>query len=268
MIDIFEYTDYRKYLSDVYAERKRENPAFSYKHIARKAGLNSKGFVYNIINGKKVLSKSNAFGISEALKHARNEAEYFENLVSFNQAKNIRERNHYFDRLCRIRTKSRGSSSKPMQLMREQFEFFSKWYHTIVRSLIDMYEFTDDYKWLSKMVNPPILPREAKQSVALLEKLGLIERRDDGVWRVTSKSVTTGREVSGLALENYHLEAAELAKRALSAIPSDQRDITGLILGISERSYHLICDEEADRVYHFNFHFYPVSEIDRERKKR
>jgi uncharacterized protein (TIGR02147 family) len=284
MADIFEYTDYRKYLSDFYAERKREDPAFSYGNIARKAGLNNKGFVYNIINGKKSLSRSNAFRISEALKHTRYEAEYFDCLVSFNQAKGLGERNRCFDQLCRIRAKGRRASGGPVQLLKEQFQFFSKWYHTIIRSLIDMYEFTDDYARLSKMVKPSILPSQARQSVALLAKLGLIGKDGNGVWNITSKNITTGPEVTSLAVENYHLEAADLAKRAIREIPSDKRNISGLILGISAKSYHRICeeiqefqnrimeiadaDDEADGVYHFNFHLFPVSETEVGGKKK
>jgi uncharacterized protein (TIGR02147 family) len=284
MINVFDYTDFRRYLSDYYEERKKENPGFSYKFIADKAGMSNKGFVYNIIKGEKALSKSNAFRISGALKHGRYEAEYFENLVSFNQAKNMKEKNLYFDRMCRIREKGKGACSQPAQLRKEQFEFFSKWYHTIIRSLIDMYEFRGDYRWLAKMVNPSILPRDAKKSVQLLEKLGLIEKQKSGLWKVTDKSVTTGKEVAGLAVENYHMEAAELAKRAIHETTADKRNISGLVLGISQEGYARIVeeiqefqkkvmaiadsDEEADRVYHFNLHLYPVSRAGNERGRQ
>ncbi|MBN1575859.1 MAG: TIGR02147 family protein [Chitinispirillaceae bacterium] len=284
MVDIFGYTDFRKYLSDVYADRKRGNPAFSYRRLAQKAGLNSKGFVYNIVNGKKLLSKSNTFRLSEALGHNRPETEYFDNLVSFNQAKNLHERNHYFGLLCHIRTRGRGASSEPTRLVKEQFLFFSKWYHTIIRSLIGMYGFTGDYARLAKMVRPPILPSQARQSIALLEKLGLIEKDANNAWTVTDNSVTTGPEVASLAVENYHVEAAELAKRSIRETAPDMRNISGLILGISDTGYRRICeelrefqsrimaiaddDDEADRVYHFNFHLFPVSETGGERGKK
>ena len=45
--------------------------------------------------------------------------------------------------------------------IRDQYEFYSKWYHSAIRSLIDMYPFKDDYSWLAKNVYPPIT-REAK----------------------------------------------------------------------------------------------------------
>jgi uncharacterized protein (TIGR02147 family) len=243
--------------------------------------MSSKGFVYNIINGKKNLSKSNAFRLSEALKHTRREAEYFDNLVSFNQAENLNERNLYFDRLCHTRSRGRGNPVQPVHLIKDQFEFFSKWYHAVIRSLIDMTEFSGDFLRLSKMVNPRISIRETRQSVELLEKLGLIKRGENGIWKITDKSVTTGSEVASLAVENYHMETADLAKRALGVTPADRRNVSGLVLGISENGYRRICEElrefqgrimeiadadsEADRVYHLNFHFYPASDTCRER---
>jgi uncharacterized protein (TIGR02147 family) len=48
MISIFDYSDYRKYLEEYYAEKKSENTAFSYQSLARNAGFNNRGFAYNI----------------------------------------------------------------------------------------------------------------------------------------------------------------------------------------------------------------------------
>ena len=67
MINIFDYSDFRKYLTDYYEDKKKDNPNFSYQVIANKAGVKNRGFIYNIINGDKVLSKSNTFKISQAL---------------------------------------------------------------------------------------------------------------------------------------------------------------------------------------------------------
>ena len=42
-ISIFDYTDYRRYLSDYYYKCKRVSKAFSYRYFAKKAGVNSVG---------------------------------------------------------------------------------------------------------------------------------------------------------------------------------------------------------------------------------
>ena len=86
MVRIFDYTDYRQYLADYYDHRKTESPGFSYTVLARKAGFKNKGFLHNVIHGHKNLSKTSVVKLSQALEHTRTQAEYFENLVFFNQA--------------------------------------------------------------------------------------------------------------------------------------------------------------------------------------
>jgi uncharacterized protein (TIGR02147 family) len=281
MPNVFDYTDFRKYLTDYYEAEKKENPAFSYQFIANKAGFKNKGFVYNIINREKVLSKSNAFRISQALGHNRYETEYFESMVAFNQTDNLSERNYLFEKFSRMCNK--GKAIGPAQIARkDQYEFYSKWYHVMVRSLIDLHKFTNDFKWLAKMVNPPITTIQAKHSVQLLEKLGLIRKDKNGVYEVADKSITTGKEIVSLAVANFHTDCADLAKRAIQELPSGTRNITGLTLGISQKSYEQICeelqqfqtkvmtiandDQKADTVYQFNFHLFPASKTNNERK--
>jgi len=283
MINIFTYTDYRQYLADYYQEKKKENSAFSYKSLAIRAGFNNKGFVYNIVKGTKSLSIANIFKLSKALNHNRYEAEYFESLVAFNQVKDLTERNFYFEKLSKIRSRGNGPSSKAIKLRSDQYRFFANWWHPVVRSIIDMYDFSDDYKWLAQKVTPRITKLQAKHSVQLLEKLGLIKKMKNGVYKVTDKSITTGNEVASLAISNYHCDAADLAKLALQKKSSGERDITGLILGMSDETYIKLCEEiqefqekimnivnndkKADRTYQFNFHLFPTSVAEGTKKK-
>jgi uncharacterized protein (TIGR02147 family) len=285
MLNIFNYTDFRKYLGDYYKERKKENSSFSYQYIANKAGFRNKGFVYNIINGNKILSKSNIFKISQALNFNVYEAEYFENLVSFNQADNLKERNYFYERLSKIKNRGRGNHVTKAQLVREdQYEFYSYWYYGAIRSLIDMYEFKDDYKWLTRIIHPSITIKQAKNAVTTLEKLGLIEKQKNGVYKVKNKTLTTGKEVSSLAVSNLYFETMKLAAKALRELPKHKRNITGLLLGISQKTYRNICeeiqkfqtkilqiaekDEKADTVYQFNFHLFPMSHTEKKAGKK
>jgi uncharacterized protein (TIGR02147 family) len=283
MVNLFDYSDFRKYLNDYYMAKKKENPNFSYQFIANKAGFKNKGFVYNIINGDKVLSKSNIFKLSQALGHNKYEVEYFENLVCFNQAENLAERNFLFEKMGHIKNKGKATSAAQIA-RKDQFEFYSKWYHAMIRSIIDMYKFTDDYKWLAKMINPSISVNQAKQSVQLLEKLGLICKEKNGVFKVCNKSLTTGKEIVNLAVQNFHNECTDLAKRSIQEFPTENRNITGLTLGISEKNYKRICeeiqefqlkimeiantDQDANRVFQLNFHLFPTSNQDIERQKK
>jgi uncharacterized protein (TIGR02147 family) len=283
MINVFDYSDFRKYLADYYADKKKGNPRFSYQVIANKAGIKNKGFIYNIIKGKKALLNSNIHKISQALGHTRYEAEYFETLIAFSQSKDIAGRSYIFEKMSTM--KNRGKAKSKAQVLRkDQYDFYSNWYNIMVRLIIGMYEFKGDYKWLSKMVDPPITAPQAKHSVQLLEKLGLISKRADGVYRISDLNIATGKDVTSVAFQNFHMACNDLAKRAFTKFPLNVRNMTGLSLGVSEDGYKRICEEiqnfqtkiieitnadpKADRAYQLNFQFFPTSKSSPERKQK
>ena len=276
MINIFNYIDYRKFLADYYLQQKGQNHSFSYQFFSNKLGFKNKGFIFNVISNRKNLSKSSIVKISQAVNLKPKEADYFENLVSFNQAKNLQERKYYFSRLIEMKSNRKGASTI-RETSKEQYEFYSKWYLSVIRSLIDMHEFKGDYSWLAKNVYPPIKPKEAKKAVTLLEKLNMIQKEKNGTYKITDKLITAGKEIVDLGLLTFQLETLELAKKTIQELPRDKRHISGLTLGISRNTYELICkeiesfqekimqlaelDEEADNVFQFNFHLFPVSNV-------
>ena len=278
MINVFDYTDYRKLLADYYAEQKEKMPQFSYKYFANKAGFKNKGFVFNIVKGVKNLSKTSIFKVSRAMSLNKSESDYFENLVAFNQAKDLDEKNHFYKRMETVKNRSNKKSDIPL-IRKDQYDFYSSWYLSAIRSLIDMYEFKDNYKWLSQNVYPAITHKQAKNAVQTLKKLGLIEKKNNGSYKVKNKTVTTGKEVSSLAVSNLHLETMKLAANALKEISKNKRNITGLTLGISQKTYETICEEiqnfqskilelaekdkDADSVYQLNFHLFPLSNTEK-----
>jgi uncharacterized protein (TIGR02147 family) len=122
---------------------------------------------------------------------------------------------------------------------------------------------------------PAITPREAKNAVAVLERLQLVKLGAHGVYRVTDKLVRPGPEVQRIAIRGFHAEAARLATQAIEKQPVNRRSITGLTLGISHETYLRVCEEterfqsrllalaeadpSADEVYQYNFQIFPMS---------
>ncbi len=224
----------------------------------------------------KNLSKSSAVKLSQAMKLQPYEADYFENLVSLNQAKNLRERNYYFDKLNAIKSSKPGSVAV-RELRKDQHEFYSKWYISAIRSLIHMHPFRDDYGWLAKSVYPAIKPLEAKKAVALLKKLGMIRKNEQGIYEIADKTIAASREIVQLGLLNFQQQTGELAVKAAADMSKDKRSISGLTMGISRSTYEKMCveigafqlklqamaeqDETADNVYQLNFQFFPISNV-------
>jgi len=275
MQSIFTYHNYRTFLADYYQNRKSKGVSFSYQNFSRKAGFASKSFLFNVINGRKSLSRASVVKMCGALGLSKTEAAYFENLVYFNQGKSYNERSFYYEKLNAIHPVT-AQASNARKLTKDQFEFYSNWYHVVIRSLIDMFpHLSRNYAALAKMVFPAIRPKQAQKSVELLLRLGLIEKQKDNTYKVSSKILSTGPEVQSLAVQHFHLTCMELAAQALKELPRDVRNISGLTLGISQKAYEKTCeaildcqekilaiaekDTDSDRVIQVNFHLFPVS---------
>lgn len=280
MISIFDYTDYREYLRDFMVEKKNENRSFSYEWIRRRAGFSNRGFVYNIMNGMKKLSVTHCFQISQALGHNKKEAAYFKTLVNYAQAKNEEERTFLLEQI----QQEKNEKTTPVDLIGEnQVEYYSTWYHSVVRSLIDMFPVKVNFDRLSRMIFPPISVAQVKNSVELLERLKLIRKDRNGIYRLTGKSVKAGKDIPQSVMNRFHIENTELAKQSIIYSPTERRFVSSVTLGISADTYRAINDEtlkyrdkivelankdmNADSVYQYQFIFFPLSVNKNSRKK-
>lgn len=274
MVDPFEYLNYRKLLKDLYDERKAANPNFSYRYIAQKVGFSSAGFFANILQGKRNISPEFIFKFAEVFKLKKSESEYFELLVNFNQAKDHARKRFYFEKILGHK------KSKITITDARQYEFYSAWYYTAVRELIDIYPFKGDYEELARRVSPPIKAIEAKNAVDLLEQIGFIRKNDEGVYKQADTFISTGYEANSVAITNFLIEMADRAKEAIDLYPRDKRDISALTFTLSEHGFATIEErlksfrrevleivqedknnKRQDRVYHLNFHLFPLTKI-------
>jgi len=280
MPDIHKYTDFRKYLSDYYEEQKVRAGFFSYRLFSDKIGFKSKDFIYRVIHKDKHISRSSAFKISHAIGHSPEEGRFFENLVCLNQAKTPREKEFYFEQLS-ITENPEKNIKATLHLDRSQLELFSEWRHLAVRAILDMCEFKDDYAWLGKQLYPQATPKQAKDSVRQLEKLRLVRKDENGIYRITERALTTDSEVNSISLVKFYLACTRLTGQALQDLPKDKRNVSGVTLGISKKNYEEIvsrikrfreeiaqianCDNEADSVYQMQIALFPLSDPDRRR---
>ncbi|MBN1575733.1 MAG: TIGR02147 family protein [Chitinispirillaceae bacterium] len=273
MISIYDYFDYRKYLQDIYQERKSANSLFSYRYIGGKVGFSSAGFFTKILQGKTNISMKSAIAFARLFKMTKQETHYFEVLVQFNQAVTHEAKKYFFEQL--ISMKQTGGKN----LVPEQYELFSTWYYVVIRDLLNFYPFYGDFKELASMVIPAIKESEAKKAIAVLEKLGLITKNPDGCYEQTDAVISTGEAWKSVAIEQFQIAMADLAGRTIRTTPKEQRDISTCTLSISSKSLEAIserakqfrkevleiarADNFADRIYHLNIHLFPVSQSHR-----
>src|SRR3954469_1069185 len=190
---IFNYTDYRKFLCDVYEVRKAKNIHFSHRYIAQKLGFNS-GYFTRILKGERNISNALVYKFIEFLNLNKREGEYFEILVRFNQAKTHSEKKGYFEKLLSFQ------SAAVNLLSVDQYELFDKWYYMAVREVLAVFPMGDVPERLARLVLPAIKPSEAEKAVELLVRLNLIRKNEQGVYERCEKLWSSGAEEKAVGL--------------------------------------------------------------------
>ncbi len=181
MPNIFNYLDYREFLEDFYDEKKSGNPHFSFQVFASQAGFRSKSFIKLVIDGKKNLTAESIERLNKSLKLGDKQFAYFKDLVEFNQATSSQVQNFLMEKLL-----SYNKRNSARQVLQNQYDFYRNWYHNTIRELVCVVRFGDDFRMLGALVKPSISARKARQSVELLENLGLIRKKDNGLGKRTT----------------------------------------------------------------------------------
>lgn len=271
MIDLFAHQNYREYLREYYHEQKSQKRNFSYRAFSEKAGIAAPSFLFHVIEGKRNLTKVTATKISQAIGHSRDEAEFFENMVFFNQAQSITEKTIYYSRLVEIR--------KPFDIEnipKDRFEYYTTWYHSVIREVVIFFDFQDDFDRLGAFLVPPVKGSDAKRSIRLLERLGFIERDSNGLYHQSQNliNVKVGSE-HAFIIEKFQSEMLQVALKAYDAIPVRRRMTSSTTFSISPENFELFklrmrelqhqlmemarIDEKPGTAYQLTLNLFPVS---------
>jgi uncharacterized protein (TIGR02147 family) len=269
MVSIFEFTDYREYLKAYFEDGKKTEQKFSHRWLSRKLGLSTPNLVLLVMQGKRNLTPTVRYRLSEVLKHTRKEARYFEHMVSFVQAKTHDERNMHYATMLELK-----SSIKTAPLEKQQYEYYTNWYNPVIRELVVSPDFSGDFKTLARKVSPSITQKQARRSVELLLDLGLIKKTGKRYIQ-TEPLVSTGPVVNSIAVTNFHRKTALLAAESFDRHVRQERTITSCTVTLSENHFQMLKKEIADlrkkalelaeepispnRVYQMNMQLFPVS---------
>ncbi len=268
--DVFEFEDYREYLKAYYASARAAVPGFSFRSFSKKAGYTSPNFLKLVMDGDRNLGEesvarfASAFGLTGARRR------YFERIVAFCQATDTEERN---DAFARLRATQAYKRARPIES--DLFDYLSNWYGPAIREMTARLDFQEDPAWVAAELLPPIKPDEAAKTLDTLERLGLVERDGDGRLRRGEPTLTTGPEVTGLAVRNFHSQMLERAEQSLDLVHKDLRDVGTVTVAVSHKtavelkarvqdfrsSVLRLCDaEEAPEVvYQLNLQLFPLS---------
>jgi len=269
-LSIFDYGDYHKFLFDWVEEQKARNKKFSFQYLADSAGFKSRSFLHAVTSGKRDVSLPAAVKLSKFIGLGRREADFFELLVAFNNAKTLEEKNHFLEKLAKI--------SKPNPkafLSAQQYDLFNKWFIIPIWELVTFVDFGEDYKLLGQKLIPQVSPTEARYAVELLLNLGLIEK-EGNLYVQKESNLHTADEIYSQAIKNYQVSMLQMAIEALDRIKKENRNISTLTLGTNREGVEAVRERihefraelsdiaakyaPSDRVYQVNIQFFPLAQ--------
>ncbi|HEX3020210.1 MAG TPA: TIGR02147 family protein [Chitinispirillaceae bacterium] len=232
--NIFHYTNYRILLKEYYSHQKKEIRSFSFRYFALKADVSASMFK-DIIDGRRRLSLKVMQKYATAMNLSPRETEYFGAVVQFVNSRSTEEKNLHFSRILRLRGNSRVKF-----IDKEQYEFFRCWYHSVLREMVTLPDFREDYNWIAKRCIPRITAVQAKNSIELMLQLGILQRNEQGKLVPSNAVISSDYEIKSLTLRNFHTEMIGLAKEALDRFEPNEREISSLTLGLSQVCYERI----------------------------
>jgi uncharacterized protein (TIGR02147 family) len=272
VVRVFDYLDYRAYLKAHYQATKAQRPSYSFRLFSKLAGLRSPNFLKLVFDGQRNLSAESVERFSTAIGHDAAEAEFFADLVEFNQAESLADKNRAFERIAASR---RFRNAR--RIDGDLFAYLSHWYNPAIRELAARRDFNEDPRWIASQLQPRISPAEAAQAMQLLLSLGLLVRdqQTGGILR-GEPTLTTEHEVRSLGAKAFHRQMIERAADSMETVPREQRDLAALTVCISPKTVALVkqrihqfqeamaelcdADAEGDVVYQMNLQWFPLSQ--------
>jgi uncharacterized protein (TIGR02147 family) len=266
----FNYTDYRKFLADFFDAAKSSGTKLTYEKICAEAGIKSPGHLSLILSGKARISGDLAKRFAALCSLKKRETQYFLSMVRFNQEKSNSEKLHFFEELISYR------ESSIYRVGPHLYKYYSRWYYSVVRALVEFMHIKDNFEELARTVVPAIRPDQAAGAVRLLAELDLIAPDEKGFWRPTQKSIDSGSTTASAMVNNFMLSMLDRARESMDRFERDERIFSAVTLGVDRAGYEQIVTElrefrrkaaqiarqcKSDRVVQVNFQVFPVSKV-------
>lgn len=237
IIDIFQFTNFRKYLDEYQAARVLTDPDFTRAGACVLLGLPKTRSYYNdIVKGKKLSSRMIPKFV-EVLGLNKKEARYFETLVNLDQAKTAMERNAFFEELLKQHPDSHRI------LNEDAYEYYNHWYNSVLFTALEVVDVSDDLEPVQKLIFPKVSVGTLKRSLELLERLGFVRKNEDGFWKSCRESVSSGAYNNSDLVRQYQLQCFELSKQALLANNENPSDMGTFTFSVSDDAFKAIAKE-------------------------
>jgi uncharacterized protein (TIGR02147 family) len=271
--DIFEYIDFRKYLTAWREAEKAHNPGITHEYLSTKLGQKNRAYFSDLEKGRRSIGQGVLERLTKLLTLSTDEAKYFRAIVGYCQPITCEERDYWFEQVIQL-------NNTPKRLVdKKTYSFYKKWYHTTVRAFLETCDFIDNYAEASRRLYGRVSPKQVREAIGNLISLGLITPNDKGFLKPTDKVLTTGDAVKDELLRQYQLSNHDILRTILDKDEPHTHDSTQLTFSVSQEGIERIMkrikqlrseiisivhkdEKKAERVYKVAIHTYAESRKD------
>ena len=248
-----ENTSSQLWLENLLAEKTKKNPQFSLRAFARMVDV-SPAVLSRVLSGKRKLTFNLAVRIADALVLGPIERETLYSFYTGADGEKNQEDRH------------------EKELSIDCFNAMKEWYHYGITQLLLVDSFSEDPKWLAKMLS--ITELEAKLAIDRLLRLEILDRDESGRLYRTSTHLSTSTDVASAGIRHFQRQILEKSIESLEHDDISERDITSITIAINEeripeakkeimrfrkRMAEFLSEGEKSRVYNLGVHLIPLS---------
>lgn len=269
MRPITEYQDYREYMRDFYAERKRSS-YFTWRKFASLAGFASPAYLKLVSDGKTTLSKPGIAKAARAMGLEGFDYTYFTLLVKFGNAKNESEKEAALQEI-----EHEAQMNKIRVVDADAFRYYENPAYPIIRELAPLMP-NASFGEIASKVKHEITVAQVRDILQFLVKADLLKKNDDGTYEQTQKAVKGSKETIPLVIRTMNRKMSELAVQSIAKDSVEERNFSGITMGINKSVYDRITKEidifrkkiidianecrDIDQVYQMNLQVFPLTD--------
>lgn len=275
-----EYTDFRKYLKDVFEYRRLTESTplrpYSYSTFSAAADIKSPNYLKLIIEGRRNLSEDMINRFAKALRLNKSETEEFRALVRYGQASQPLERNHYLKELADLRARRAVESG---QIDQRSWEKVPGWIGWVLYAMSEQANVNFDPEELQKLFRVRASVEDIRQSLNKLLQSGELARNENGEVYKARDLIESPQDLPVALIRKLQSDLIYLGIESLFRDSPKEREFGAMTVAMTEEEFQQVRFElrqlrkrllkdilvkrkssKGERVYQLNIQLFPVTE--------
>lgn len=275
-----DYLEYRKFLADWYAFRKKQSAKdirpYSYQMFSAAADIKSPNYLKMIIEGRRNLSDDMIGKFGRAMGFNKQQTEEFRLMVHFNQAMDPVERNVFLKKLSEMRVERKLRDG---EIDRKTWDKIPNWVAWVLYAMVDQAGVKFDLPTLKKLLRGKASEQEIEDSLkSLLDGGELVRNEATGELTKARRFIESPEEIPVALVRKLQAQLMLLGLESLYQEAPADREFGTLTLSLTKTEFEELKfklrqlrksvhkdnatardNGKGERVYQLNIQLFPVT---------